>query len=160
MVIFSWIYQSSSISGGWKTFFDCVESKTSEIFVEKSPAEPGDEVHREGGKEHHKVCGRVLGANGGHSHDDQGPHTQRGKAGGETKAKCHNNLSVQVDIFMVKINVLCNYTICTSSLVFQFVGNTSIITPPSAARRGLKENGQNPDSGSKNSENQNNDTVL
>ena len=31
------------------------------------------------------------------------------------------------------------------------------ITPPSTARGGLKENGQNPDSGSKNSENQNND---
>ena len=35
----------------------------------------------------------------------------------------------------------------------------NIITPPSAARGGLKENGQNPDSGSKNSENQNNDGV-
>ena len=34
-----------------------------------------------------------------------------------------------------------------------------IITPPSGARGGLKENGQNPDSGSKNSENQNNDAV-
>ena len=33
------------------------------------------------------------------------------------------------------------------------------ITPPSAARGGLKENGQNPDSGSKNSENQNNDAI-
>ena len=33
------------------------------------------------------------------------------------------------------------------------------ITPPSGARGGLKENGQNPDSGSKNSENQNNDAV-
>ena len=31
------------------------------------------------------------------------------------------------------------------------------ITPP---RAGLKENGQNPDSGSKNSENQNNDAIL
>ena len=29
-----------------------------------------------------------------------------------------------------------------------------------SARGGLKENGQNPDSGSKNSENQNNDAVL
>ena len=34
------------------------------------------------------------------------------------------------------------------------------ITPPSAARGGLKENGQNPGSGSKNSENQNNDALL
>ena len=33
------------------------------------------------------------------------------------------------------------------------------ITPPSGARGGLKENGQNPDSGSKNSENQNNDAI-
>ena len=33
------------------------------------------------------------------------------------------------------------------------------ITPPSEARGGLKENGQNPDSGTKKSENQNNDTV-
>ena len=31
--------------------------------------------------------------------------------------------------------------------------------PPSTARGGLKENGQNPDSGSKNSENQNNDAI-
>ena len=36
----------------------------------------------------------------------------------------------------------------------------SLITPPSGARGGLKENGQNPDSGSKNSENQNNDAIL
>ena len=34
-----------------------------------------------------------------------------------------------------------------------------IITPPGGARGGLKENGQNPDNGSKNSENQNNDAV-
>ena len=34
-----------------------------------------------------------------------------------------------------------------------------VITPPSGARGGLKENGQNPDSGSKNSENQNNDAI-
>ena len=34
------------------------------------------------------------------------------------------------------------------------------ITHPSAARVGLKENGQNPDNGSKNSENQNNDAIL
>jgi len=34
-----------------------------------------------------------------------------------------------------------------------------VLTPPSGARGGLKENGQNPDSGSKNSENQNNDAV-
>ena len=37
---------------------------------------------------------------------------------------------------------------------------TAGYNPPSAARGGLKENGQNPDSGSKNSENQNNDAVL
>ena len=36
----------------------------------------------------------------------------------------------------------------------------SILNPPSEARGGgLKENSLNPDSGSKNSENQNNDTV-
>ena len=39
------------------------------------------------------------------------------------------------------------------------VNKTVFITPPSAARGGLKENSQNPDSGSKNSENQNNDAV-
>ena len=37
--------------------------------------------------------------------------------------------------------------------------DNKVITPPSVARGGLKENGQNPDSGSKNSENQNNDAV-
>ena len=40
-----------------------------------------------------------------------------------------------------------------------FMKNLSFITPPSGARGGLKENGQNPDSGSKNSENQNNDAI-
>ena len=40
---------------------------------------------------------------------------------------------------------------------FQF--GVLFLTPPSGARGGLKENGQNPDSGSKNSENQNNDAV-
>ena len=35
----------------------------------------------------------------------------------------------------------------------------NFITFPSGARGGLKENGQNPDSGSKNSENQNNGAV-
>ena len=36
----------------------------------------------------------------------------------------------------------------------------NFLTPPSAARGGLKENGQNPDSGSKKSENQNNYAIL
>ena len=40
------------------------------------------------------------------------------------------------------------------------VGGAIFITPPSAARGGLTENGQNPDSGSKNTENQNNDAIL
>ena len=40
-----------------------------------------------------------------------------------------------------------------------FTVKSLFITPPSGARGGLKENGQNPDSGSKNSENQNNDAV-
>ena len=35
----------------------------------------------------------------------------------------------------------------------------TFLTPPSAARGGLKENSQNPDSGSKSSENQNNDAI-
>ena len=45
------------------------------------------------------------------------------------------------------------------SLVLYLSMSESVITPPSGARGGLKENGQNPDSGSKNSENQNNDAI-
>ena len=41
-----------------------------------------------------------------------------------------------------------------------FLTQSIFITPPSEARGGLKEIGQNPDSGSKNSKNQNNDAVL
>ena len=73
-------------SGRYKTLFKRVESKTSEIFVKESPAEPGDEVHSEGGEQHHEVRGRVPGADVGHSQDHQSPQTQRDKAGGETEA--------------------------------------------------------------------------
>ena len=67
-----------------KTSFDCIESKSSEIFVEESPAEAGDKVHSKGGKEQHRVRGGVPGVNVGHPHDHQGPNKQRDEAGGET----------------------------------------------------------------------------
>ena len=65
-----------------KTSFDCIESKFSEIFVEESPAEAGDEVHGEGGEEQHGVCRWVPGVDVGHPHDHQGPNKQRNKARG------------------------------------------------------------------------------
>ena len=70
-----------------KTFFNRLKSKTSDIFVEESPAEASDKVNSEGGEEQHGVRGGVPGVDVGHPHDHQGPDKQRDKAGGETKAK-------------------------------------------------------------------------
>ena len=77
---------SWSISRRWKTTFKRVKSETSEIFVKESPAEPGDEVHSEGGEEHFKVCYRMNCVDIEHHHDHQSPHTQRNEARGETEA--------------------------------------------------------------------------
>ena len=68
-----------------KAFFKRLVSKTSEILVEDSPAEPGDEVHAEGSEEHHEVRGRLPGVNVGQPLDHQGPETQGDKYGGKTK---------------------------------------------------------------------------
>ena len=68
-----------------KTFFKRLVSETSEILVEDSPAESGDEVHAEGGEEHHEVHGRLAGANVGQPHDHQTPETQGDKYGGKTE---------------------------------------------------------------------------
>ena len=97
----------SCLSGTQKAFFKRAESEKSEIFVEESPAEPSDEVHGEG---HHDVLGRVPEVAVVHSCDHQGPHTQRDKAGGETKKfeLIEDNPASQsftwiyFDIFMVK----------------------------------------------------------
>lgn len=68
-----------------KTFFKRLESKTSEILVEDSPAESGDEGHAEGGEEHHEVRGRLPGVIVGQPHDNQAPETQGDKYRGKTK---------------------------------------------------------------------------
>ena len=70
-----------------KTSFNRLKSKTSDIFVEESPAEASDKVNSEGGEEQHGVRGGVPGVDVGHPHDHQGPDKQRDEAGGETKAK-------------------------------------------------------------------------
>ena len=70
-----------------KTSFNRLKSKTSDIFVEESPAEASDKVNSEGGEEQHGVRGGVPGMDVGHPHDHQGPEKQRDEAGGETKAK-------------------------------------------------------------------------
>ena len=68
------------------TSLNSLESETSEILVEESPAEPSDEVHAEGSQEHHKVRGQLLGVDVGNPHDTQGPDTQGDKSRGEAKA--------------------------------------------------------------------------
>ena len=68
------------------TSLNSLESETSEIFVEESPAEPSDQVHAEGSKEHHKVCDQLPGVDVVYPHNTQGPDTQRDKSGGEAKA--------------------------------------------------------------------------
>ena len=67
------------------TFLNCLESETSEIFVEESPAEPSDKVHAQGSKEHHKVRGRMPGLDVDNPHDTEGPNYQRDKSRGEAK---------------------------------------------------------------------------
>ena len=68
-----------------KAFAKCIKSKTSEILIEESPAEPGYEVHAEGGEEQHEVRGQVPGVDVGHPHEHQVPDTQGDKSGSETK---------------------------------------------------------------------------
>ena len=68
-----------------KTFSQCLESETSEILVEESPAETSHEVHGEGGEQHRELRAWVPGVDVGHPHDHQGPDTERDKSGGETK---------------------------------------------------------------------------
>ena len=68
------------------TSLNSLESETSEIFVEESPAEPSDEVHAEGSEEHHKVRSQPPGVDVGNPHNTQGPNTQGDKSRGEAKA--------------------------------------------------------------------------
>ena len=75
--VFTLIFETTSLN--------CLESETSEILVEESPAEPSDEVHAKGSKEHHKGRGRLPGLDVDNSHDTEGPNNQRDKSGGETK---------------------------------------------------------------------------
>ena len=68
-----------------KTSFNRLKSKTSDIFVEESPAEASDKVNSEGGEEQHGVRGGVPGVDVGHPHDHQGSDKQWDEARGETK---------------------------------------------------------------------------
>ena len=80
-----------------KAFSQCLESETSEILVEESPAETSHEVHGEGGEQHHELRAWVPGVDVGHPHDHQGPDTERDKSGGETKEI----------MFYVYVNIKC-----------------------------------------------------
>ena len=68
-----------------KTFAKRIKSKTSEILVEESLAEPGEKVHAERCEEQHEVRGQVPGVDVGHPHEHQVPDTQGDKSGSETK---------------------------------------------------------------------------
>ena len=110
-----------------KTFSECLESETSEIFVEESPAKTSDEIHGEGGEEHHEVRAWVPGVDVGHPHDHQGPNTERDKSGGETK----------VIMFDVYVNIKCNRNFKKCIMVEvkrKNIANREFFTPKKVAK--------------------------
>ena len=67
-----------------KTFFKCLQRKTSDIIVEESPAESSDEVQGEADEERDQGGVLVLGPDVGLPSDEEGPNTHGDQSRGET----------------------------------------------------------------------------